>query len=412
MEAQPKGPAQTIPFPTGRKLSNWIDSFQAYARPIGSPDIFIKWTAISAIAAALERKVWTVTRASRLYPSFFIVLVGPAGVGKSISMAAMRPLLEQLEDHHLGPTDVTGAALIDALVDATRTIVDFSKTPPSTTFNALTVLSSELTTFLPEWDTKFLSLLIDLWDGSPIKEHKRTKDRKNVIAKPILNFLACTTPSSLGTLLPQNAWEGGFMARVIPIFSGEIIIPNPWEVVDLSESVFGHLAQDLKTIGKLTGEIKFSDEAKTFILRWLKTGTEPRPDHPNLLTYVTRRPTHLYKLCMIACAARSDRLVISLEDAQLALDWMVEAETWMPSIFKEMTSGGARRVMEETWHHVYHLWIKHKKPIPEARVVAFIAERTDPHLVARIIEVMERSEALKVVIESNGKCYMPKAKVN
>ncbi len=41
----------------GRKLNDWIDGFMQYTENSEPPLLFRKWTAISCMAAALQRKV-------------------------------------------------------------------------------------------------------------------------------------------------------------------------------------------------------------------------------------------------------------------------------------------------------------------------------------------------------------------
>lgn len=65
-----------------RKLDNWIEGFMEYTDHLPSPELFRKWSAIAAVAAALERRCWVHTMGSNLYPSMYIVLVAPPGGGE------------------------------------------------------------------------------------------------------------------------------------------------------------------------------------------------------------------------------------------------------------------------------------------------------------------------------------------
>ena len=113
-----------------RKLSSFVSAFIQYTANTGSPTLFRKWTAISLVAAALERKVWIRTSKGILYPNIFAVLAGPAGIGKTVAAGEIPALMEVLEEHHLAPTSVMKAGLIDALRDADRRIVRPNDNPP------------------------------------------------------------------------------------------------------------------------------------------------------------------------------------------------------------------------------------------------------------------------------------------
>ena len=73
---------------------------------------------------------------------------------------------------------------------------------------------------------------------------------------------------------------------------------------------------------------------------WARSGGQPAPDHPKLLSYNTRRLHHLLKLCMVAALACDSELIITVDHFVEALDWLVELETFMPDIFKSMRTGG------------------------------------------------------------------------
>ena len=67
-----------------RILVDWIDSFVDYAKDPHLPDLSMKWSAISAVAAILERRVYCRLRAAdELYPNLYVMLVSPPAVGKS-----------------------------------------------------------------------------------------------------------------------------------------------------------------------------------------------------------------------------------------------------------------------------------------------------------------------------------------
>ena len=84
------------------KGKSWIELFVEQTAETASPPIFRKWAAISAVAGAMERKSWIVTRGTPLYPNLYIILIGPPGVGKSIILARVNQLWTFLQDHHKG----------------------------------------------------------------------------------------------------------------------------------------------------------------------------------------------------------------------------------------------------------------------------------------------------------------------
>ena len=80
-----------------RKLPNWIDAFMLYTHNTEPPTLFRKWTAISCIAAAMQRKCVVEWGTSlTFYPNLFIVLVGPSATGKGTAMNPGLDIISEL----------------------------------------------------------------------------------------------------------------------------------------------------------------------------------------------------------------------------------------------------------------------------------------------------------------------------
>lgn len=398
-----------------RNHKSFVDAFLAHTEGRGSPSIYRKWTAIFMVSAVLERKAWVTTAKGRLFPNQYIVLTGPAGVGKSLCTSTAYDLLEDIRSpetpFHIAPTSVSRASLVDRLAEADRRIVRPMETPPVNSFNSLSIVVNEFGVFLPAWDNEFMNVLTDLWDCGRYVETKRTNKISINIPNAQLNMLSATTPAQLQGLLPEGAWEQGFMSRVLIVYSGEAVHTDLFQFDGLDKEGRLAMVHDLKDIYKMFGEFTPTEEYKEAINDWAKAGGPPVPDHPKLMTYRIRRAQHMLKLSMVASAATDSERILTLDNFAEALDWLVELETFMPDVFKSMKSGGDGRAIEECWHYVYQVWMKHKEPVPEARVVAFLQERVPAHNIDRILDVMERAELLKKQFTPAGaKGFTPKAR--
>lgn len=399
-----------------RKLKSFIDGFLRYTEGRGSPAIYRRWTAIFLVSAALERKAWIVNAKGTLYPNQYIFLVGPAGVGKSLCTSLAYDLLNEIRTPespiHIAPTSVTKASLADALNKAERRIVKLDHIPPITAFNSLQVIANELGVFMPAWDGDFMSTLTDLWDNGRYHETRRhSKTGEINIPKAQVSILAASTPAYLNSLLPEGAWEFGFMSRIMNIYSGETAYTDIFAELDDDGTDYRDLANDLTDIYSIWGKFIIDDETKAAIHGWAMHGFHPRPDHPKLTYYNTRRLAHLLKLCIIASAASSSDRAIRLEHYAEALDWLVEAEGYMPDIFKALKVGGDSQAMEECWYFAYQHWMKKKEPVPEHLLYTFLAEKVPAHSVSRILEVMVQGRLLtKKFTDSGQQGYEPKVR--
>lgn len=391
-----------------RKLSSWIDGFEKYVAPAGSPTMFSRWTGIFTVAAAMERKTFVKTPKGILFPNLYTILVGPAGAGKTVATSMAHDLMLHLEDHHISSTSLTKAAMMDELNDAVRKIVIPTNEPPVIDFNSLTVISNELGVLIPAYDNDFINTLTDLYDCKRYSERRRSTKNEFSLKAPQLNLLAPTTPSYLNNLMPEGAWDQGFISRTMLIYSGRGESVDLFSEIPLSNGLYDSLIHDLRQIGSAYGKFRFHEDAVEGFRQWMKQKEEPVPDHPKLTHYNSRRQAHLLKLCMIASASTSNDLIVTAENYVEALGWLLEAERNMPDIFRSMVSGGASKVMDETWHWAFERWKRDggKKPIPEPLIYEFISQRAPVHEVSRIIEIMVKTGILTSKhVNGIGLCY-------
>ncbi len=390
--------------------ADWIDGFLSHTENISSPHLFRKWGAIATIAGALERKVWIRSLGSRLFPNMYTVLVAPPGVGKTEITWRIRKLWESLEEHHIASTSVTKASLIDELADANRRWVDAKAVDPVTHFNSLLMCINELGVLLPAYENEFMNTLTDLWDCKHYSERRRTSKIEIDIDSPQLNLVAACTPSYLVHVLPEGAWDQGFLSRTMLVYSGDRQLRSLFAESAFDEEEFDNLKSGLGDIANLFGEMRFEKAAAEAMDNFHLTDGEPRPDHPKLLSYNIRRTVHLLKLCMVYSVSRSDSLVVTMEDWQRAYDAMTEVEHYMPDIFKAMSQGGAGKTMEEAWHFVFTTHAKEGKPVLKHRLINFLQERVPVHNIQPTIDMMQQGMMIEKRLTPGGEAFVPRGR--
>lgn len=358
----------------------------------------------------MERRLWVHTKGSNLYPNLYTVLVGPPGVGKSAVLSQAERFLRGVPDIHVAPSSVSSASLVDSLVLANRKIIRPNDNPSFVQFHYLTAVASELGVFLPVYDPLFMNSLTKFYDGEHYEERRRTGKVNHLkIEHPHLSILGGTTPSYLNSFLPEGGWDQGFTSRTIFVYSGEPIFTELFgdegQFVQL-ETLYRDLLHDLKSISALYGKLEWTPEAAGAISAWNRAGLPPVPEHNKLTHYNSRRLAHAIKLSMIAAVSRSSELLITLEDYQQAMGWLLDSETRVVDIFHSMGVAGDSAAIDDTWDFIFRLHAKEKKPIAEHRIVRFLQTKVPSHNIMRVIEVMGRSGMIK----NEGTGYTPGTK--
>jgi hypothetical protein len=349
-----------------------------------SPTLFRKWAGIFTIAAAMEMKCWLQT-SSPLYPNLYVFIVGHPGVGKNRIIRVAKKYMSEIHEFHFAPTSLTGAALVDTLAASKRFIARLPD-PPLEYYNT-TITAEELTAFMHKYDDEMVGLLSAFYDPDPYAQSRRGKDIKIKIDRPQVNLISGTTPSNLVGLMPESAWDQGFTSRVILVHSDERIVGD--DFAGVSREMDEDLVHDIKMIGALSGQFMVTQDYRDAINNWRALGEPPVVNHPKLLHYKTRRRVHLYKLSMVSAADRGDVLLLTKEDFNRAMGWLLEAESAMPDIFSAGSTGTDARAIDEIRHYIQTL--DKGDGIPEHQIVNFARTRVPMHSILRVIEIMVAS---------------------
>lgn len=354
------------------------------------------------------------TKGSNLYPNLYTILVGPPGVGKSAVLSQAERFLRAVPDLKITPSSVSAASLVDSLVLADRKIIRPNEVPSFVQFHYLTAVASELGVFLPIYDPLFMNSLTKFYDGEHYEERRRTGKVNHLkIEHPHLSILGGTTPSYLNAFLPEGAWDQGFTSRTIFIYSGETVFSEIFgeeTKLKVLEALYLDLLRDLKMISVLYGKLSWEKEAAEAISEWNRAGLPPVPEHNKLTHYNSRRLAHVIKLSMIASIARSSELIITLEDYQAALGWLLNAEERVVDIFHNMGVAGDSAAIDDTWDFIFRIYSKEKKPVSEHRVVNFLRSKVPSHNIMKVIEIMGRSGIIKLDCTGGTNGYVPAAK--
>lgn len=388
-----------------RKLRSWIDSFVEYTDGLPTPLLYRRWGAIATLAGLLERRVWVVTAGREAYPNLYTLLVGPPGVGKSEVLREVQRVWKSAGNLpggrklHVAPDNMTKAALIKVLSKASTRMV--LSDVDLVEYHSLNVVSSEFSVFFPAYDKEFMSVLTQLYDCLDEYYEERIHSGDTRIANPQLHLIGGTTPGFLSSTFPDVAWTMGFSSRLILIYAAEPVKVQLFSN-DLGrpKNLWADLEHDAKIIAQLYGQLNWSPAASTLLESWHAGGGQPAPTHPRLTTYNTRRILQVLKLCTIACVSRTSSMIIEQEDVSTAIAWLLEAEQFMPAIFKDMqgaSSGGSNILLD-----LHHWALSLPQPIPEGRIINFVAQRVQyPNQVLPLLQIAIKQGMFEVNTTTN-----------
>jgi hypothetical protein len=327
----------------------------------------------------------------------YIFFVGNAGIGKSRAINKGAEYYVHIPEHKRGPDSMTATSLIEALEDrrigkkegGEEALLDNLGTR-----NSMYITADELNAFIHKYDAEMIAYMCKFYDVRPFLQTRSTNQITRFVPMGQLNVAAGTTPVNLLKYMPENAWEQGFASRVIMIFSDMRYIVDDFAPID--RTLNDDLIHDLLSIATMSGQFQVTKEYQDAVNLWKASGEEPRPTHPKLMHYATRRAVHLYKLSMVAAVDRSEAMVITLDDWNQAKEWLEEAEQAMPDVFKAGAGNADAKAAEEIYH-----WLlvqgKNGRLVPEYRLWKFAAEHLPAMSVERVVGNMVKARQIQIV---------------
>lgn len=315
----------------------YLNDYLRMVEDTESPRIFHIWSAIFAISASLGRRCWLPFGTFDIFPNHYILLVGTPGTRKTTAANQSKRVLKQSSGVRFAPSDTggqrqglvlalqgdedsgkefLGAAELGAnnvgLMSLTQLEEvtndpddDHARFIDAADKHHIAVIASEFSRFIGQNNHSMLDFLGERYDGEDYEY--QTRQTRIVLKNPLINMMACTTPSSLNISLPPQAGAHGFLSRMILVYGAHKY-----------KRVARPLAPDVELVGRvkdtlstayynLSGAFDETSEGRAYsesLYGYTLEISDSRFGY-----YNERRYTHLIKLAMCLAASRGDRII-------------------------------------------------------------------------------------------------------
>lgn len=343
-----------------RRFPDWIATYLEYTKGHEATRRVHMWSGISALAGALERKIWIDRGFYTLYPNLYVFIVGRSGlIKKSTSTGIAVDMLRELKGVRTMSERLTAVTLITQLHQAGKI---FFHGQERIRESPVFIYASELSVFLSEVYGNILDLLTTFYDCVPHDPSKpwvyESKNSGKVkIYGPCLNILAATTKAWLVKCLPKSEMEGGFTSRVLFVVENnppERLVAWP-EVSAPQRELRAALIEDLRWIYSLTGPMTVTPGAQALFTKWYEY--HMRHVVPNLTDarfsgYNGRKGDLMLKLGMIRAVSQRDDLVMTEQDLLWAGEKLEDIEPEMKQAFDSVSLNPISEVAFEVRNYI------------------------------------------------------------
>lgn len=329
-------------YPKDGFLSDFITS----VRGVETPTKFALWSGIFLISSSLKRETFLQWHPSKLYPNFFVIIVGPPRIlGKSTVVDyGETQILSKFHEHYTNMhlqkakrVNIVRKATPEALTLALEAEKEAWYDPKEKIRyqidrgSQVSLVISELSTFLgkQKYNMGLIDRLTKLYDCKDIDDEYTISRGKTEFRKGYVTLYGATTKDGLENSIPSEAFGSGFMSRLIIVYSDTPTrshpiplpvrkkdgTPIPW--VKELQMRLAWLAE------KSIGEFSMSSKAKEAYIAWyggFKKSLVKQKDDKSMSAR-TRMDNHLVKLMLIMRAQRyttaiddPESLILTLED--------------------------------------------------------------------------------------------------
>lgn len=376
-----------------RNFENFIDAYVEWADNQFSPRAFHMWSAISIIAAALERKVnlpWG--KAKPFFPNMFILLVAHPGAGKSSASDRAVSLLREVSERggHINfmPQQLSQAIFIKLMQEGKAMPV----LPGSTrivTHSSGYYYASEASNGLFNLFGDFIASITEFYDCPEHFKRMTVNGGKFELSNVCFNLLAATTHDYLTNLVNEKNIRGGFASRLIYVVNNEKKIRagkfQDGGATDTVESLANRvkLVNDLCQINAITGKFTADAEYAASYELWYPVSEANRfsQKSENMQSLLVRRPTIINKLAMIFSVAESDDLVLCKRHWDRAEATMYAVEQGLPELLREAKAGNVEK--QDGINHAVYRFFEVSKDHSQAAFRHYLAGK---HIVPQRID--------------------------
>ena len=387
--------------PKKRRCDNWIETFLNWTlQRSEAPISLLTWSGLFTLASTVKRKVYfprTLMGSYEIYPSIYVIFVGPPGVvRKSTTAGYTEELIEKVNTNvisadpnyiHLGPTAGSSSKLLEKMAALPE--------------GAITIIASEFGNLVSTTPEGMYDLFTRFFDNPEEFLYSTRQYGDEYITRPTLNLLGCTTP---GWVSENTGYmiDGGFASRVIFVFEQQArrrkmyyddIELSPKQIAQMEED----LVYDLRLIANLEGPFSHETvELRDEMEAWYQAHAESEVI-TNAEGFHSRKHVHVHKVAMLLSLAQSSDLIITKVHFDTALALIDDIER---KLSRGLSIVGRNPYSADLYRIID--FIASEGPIEKRFLFSKFWQDLLPEELSKILEVLKITEQIEEVADESG----------
>lgn len=324
---------------------SFLRDYMVYASNNEAPTMFHIWAGYTALSAAIARKVWLPFGVSAIYPNIYVLLVGPAGNGKSRAMYNCKKLMSAVSPEIFTVQSQATAPGVWRLITGDKTLKPPIASPAMELVmwpggfrdetHPLFIRANEFINFIKPDPDGWISALNDIYDEDTYIYLTKNMGTDK-IRGPYVVMLGGLTDSIAHNLQKQNIIASGFARRTIFQY-GERNFDDPHAILSQSPeelAAFERCIVHLNRLRTLCGEVRWDQDTQEWWTAWYNAHSRDTPNHsPQIRSWFTSKPDQVLKIGLLNSLSEGFDLVLTAEHLEGATNSLAVMEQNLYRIF-------------------------------------------------------------------------------
>lgn len=324
----------------------WLGEYLRFSDGLEACPRFRFFSAACVLGAAINNTVWLQRGDEgllpRLMPNIWIVLLAPPYRGHKTSTInmAVNCLTQGFDDVRILADKLTPEAIVHALASP-QTKKEIVRIGPRDATGLIKAPEMSVLFGKQQYNTGMVSLITDLYDYREEWKSETIGRGQEILRNNCISIIAGSTPKWLQSMIPQDAFTGGFMRRFIIVEMPTTFNRRIAEPKKPANTAWDKLVKQFEMFRNFSGPMKWTDEGREYYCKFYESYIPTQDDQYD--AYMEAESEQSLKLAML--------LEINKGSLTLSIESIKEAKAILDAILPETRS----RIRSLSTHPRMHL---------------------------------------------------------
>lgn len=323
----------------------WLGQYIRFTCNLEACPRFKFFSASCMLGAAVNNRIWLQRGSAgllpRLMPNLWVALLAPPFRGHKTSTInmAVNCLVEAFEDVRILADKLTPEAIVHAL--AAPSAKEAIRIGPRDATGLIKAPEMSVLFGKQQYNTGMVSLITDLYDFRTEWRSETIGRGKEILKNNCISIIAGSTPKWLQTMIPQDAFTGGFMRRFVIVEMPQTYNVRNADPAAPPDITWDQVVESFRDLRDVEGEMGWTDEGREYYREYYETFVPTGDEQYD--AYIEAECEQALKLAML------------LEINRKSLTMTTEAIRQAQNILKAILPETKARIQSLTTHPRMHL---------------------------------------------------------